>query len=211
MTASLRFGEAWLHRVLGVLLIGFAVMGCSRLETEYGRPIPEDMTWLEEGQSDLHTVVHTLGPPTKIGALPDGAAFLYEHLRTRELQIGISLAHKWLSYFKLVGASADLDHTSLLLVFDEDGRLRSTGRGERTVGLGGGSGIQVIYSVVSLVDTSDYGNFAPQNRWGRGLLEPLPMTLNAAQDMDTGQAGLEQTGTPSGAGQHTLHYGEPRH
>jgi hypothetical protein len=45
---------------------------------------------------------------------------------------------------------------------------------------------------------------APQHQWGRSLLHPLPHTLNAANDLDTGLHGLEQRGTPTAVGQRTL-------
>ena len=45
---------------------------------------------------------------------------------------------------------------------------------------------------------------APQHRWGMSLLNPLPQTLNAANDIDVGMHGLEQRGTPRAVGQRTL-------
>src|SRR5262249_46307431 len=45
---------------------------------------------------------------------------------------------------------------------------------------------------------------APQHHWGMSLLNPLPQTLNAANDIDAGMHGLEQRGTPRTVGQRTL-------
>jgi len=45
---------------------------------------------------------------------------------------------------------------------------------------------------------------APQHHWGMSMLNPLPQTLNAANDIDAGMHGLEQRGTPIGVGQRTL-------
>jgi hypothetical protein len=45
---------------------------------------------------------------------------------------------------------------------------------------------------------------APQHRWGMSMLNPLPQTLNAANDVDAGMYGLEQRGTPLAVGQRTL-------
>jgi hypothetical protein len=45
---------------------------------------------------------------------------------------------------------------------------------------------------------------APQHRWGRRLLNPLPDTLHAANAIDAGMHGLEQRGTPRAVGQRTL-------
>jgi hypothetical protein len=40
--------------------------------------------------------------------------------------------------------------------------------------------------------------------WGKTLLRPLPETLNVRQSLDTGDHGLEQEGTTTAVGQHTL-------
>ena len=45
---------------------------------------------------------------------------------------------------------------------------------------------------------------APQHHWGLSLLNPLPHTLHAANDIDAGMHGLEQRGTPMAVGQRTL-------
>jgi hypothetical protein len=45
---------------------------------------------------------------------------------------------------------------------------------------------------------------APQHHWGMSLLKPLPKTLNAANDIDDGEHGLEQRGTPIAVGQRAL-------
>jgi hypothetical protein len=71
--------------------------------------------------------------------------------------------------------------------------------------LGKGGSVQPIFALVPLVDTRHLASpHRPLNRWGMHLLQDLPVTLNAHQNLDTGQAGLELRGTPSKVGQRTL-------
>ena len=70
--------------------------------------------------------------------------------------------------------------------------------------LGSGSAVQLIVSAVPLIDTSRLEEAPPAMTWPQQLLEDLPVTLNAAQSLETGQGGLEQLATPEAVGQHAL-------
>ncbi|RKX37136.1 MAG: hypothetical protein DRP64_17670 [Verrucomicrobia bacterium] len=62
--------------------------------------------------------------------------------------------------------------------------------------------IQPILTVESMFDTSNVENeIVSFVEWPAFCLLPLPQTLNRAQSVDTGMAGLEQRGTAPTVGQ----------
>jgi hypothetical protein len=65
--------------------------------------------------------------------------------------------------------------------------------------------VQAIISIKQIVDTTAFENDAlDASQWGANLLDPLPVMLNVAQNLNTGAAGIEQSGTTIKIGQHTL-------
>jgi hypothetical protein len=61
-----------------------------------------------------------------------------------------------------------------------------------------------MFGFVSVVDADDLTKPLPQHEWGGTLLQSLPRTLNINSNLDSGQNGLQQRGTPTAAGQHAL-------
>jgi len=142
-------------------------------------------------------------------------AFLYEQVVTVENQLAVSTSSveylllgaasiEALRLFKLSLAKGKLNRQALVLVFDLDGLLRAKTFGTWRANLGRGFGFNVIFQAVPLVKTAYLRNAPDQHGWGKSLLEPLPITLNAGQSLATGRSGLELRGTSTAVGQHTL-------
>ena len=181
-----------------------AVSGCTIIHTAHGRPIDSAQVDFEEGETHYRDVLRELGPPTKVGALPDGSTFVYEHLTTRERQFGLNLPGDILEWIKFSVGKTKGDLHSLMLVFDRSGRLRGQSFAEREVDLGSGGSIQLIVSVASIVDTSAVESDAAPNDWGMRLLRDLPATLNSRNSLETGENGVQLRGAPDKAGQNSL-------
>jgi len=158
----------------------------------------------------MSTVLRELGPPHAVSALPDGCAFLYEHSKVDELQFGISLDFIDAPYLKLISANSRLSETAHLLTFDEGGVLRAHHLQSWEEKLSGGQALQFVTSVSSLTDISTFQQIPEPLVWGRGRIQPLPVTLNVDQDLGTGQNGVEQRLSPRYAGQATLEMAPPK-
>jgi hypothetical protein len=199
-------------RVFALSLLGsvFVLSGCSTIHTEVGRPLPEQASPLVEGTTRAETVVHDLGPPHAVSALPDGFAFLYEYSRVSEFQFGLSLKTVRMPYFKLIKADSNLSEAARILVFDERGVLRAQGSAAWKEKLSGGGALQFIFSVLSLTDTSAFRREPDPLTWGRGNLQRPPVTLNSAQDLRSGINGLQQRVAPVFVGQATLEMTRPK-
>src|SRR5262249_52958252 len=121
-----------------------------------GQQVPPPATAFVEGQTRVNAVVQELGPPICIGRLPDGCAFLYEYSLITEFQLGISVDIPVVHWFKFLKAWNNLHHQALLLTFDNQGVLRSVGTGNFKESLGGGTGVQFLFAVMSFSDSSKY-------------------------------------------------------
>ena len=195
------------HGFIAALVMG----GCSQLRVEIDQPIARPQGGYEAGETHYRAVLADLGPPANVSAYGDGVAFLYEHLIVRESQFGIGINSDWigpgyevLDLVKFAYGKAWAERDALLLVFDAAGDLQV----ERFVtwrdDLGTGSSVQLIVEVESVVDSSDVADGPEIHNWGAALLQRPPATLNAPQNLDLGQAGLELRGAPEQVGQHTL-------
>jgi len=169
-----------------------------------GKPLKVEPDQFVEGQTRVETVIHELGPPNRASRTVDGVAFLYEHWVMREFQLGIAVPLPVFEWFKFLKARNYLDQDILLLTFDNQGVLRSAGASKWQEGLGGGTGVQFIFSMMSFSDVSKFLRPADAHNWGQTMLQPLPVALNSAQSLRTGEHGLQQPITPDYAGQHTL-------
>lgn len=189
------------------VLMCFLLSGCTVLTRDIGSAVDPSGIRFAEGETHYRTVLHQLGPPAKVSSLAGGLAFLYEHVLTNEKQIGVSLKKldvaviRWLKFSTARGRA---DRQDLLLVFDEKGILRNQRFKDYDESLGSGSSIQFKFAVETLVDSSFLEDSIGPNQWGTSLLRPLPQTLNVRQSLETGDCGLEQAGTPTSVGQHTL-------
>jgi len=178
--------------------------GCSSLRTEMGQPVQATGGEFAVGETRVETVMHKIGPPNSATRLPHGFAFLYEHSKTSEFQLGFSVPYSSLRYFKFIHAWNHLDHEAFALIFDNRGVLQDAGRRQWREKLGGGNAVQIVFNVMSLSDVSRLRRPADAHAWGQRLLEPLPVALNSAQSLRTGAHGLEQRIAPNYAGQQTL-------
>lgn len=184
----------------GLLLLS----GCTIVTDEVGEPIEPGSAGMEEGVS-TREVLDTLGPPAMVSALGEGYAFLYEYALVREKQVGLSVNYLWLRYLKFSIGSAEADREALVMTFDGEGRLLASGYRAWTEDLGKGTSVQLLISVMSVVDTEELTETPLMVKWGGELLQSrLQQSLNRQNSMMSGTSGLEQTATPSGSGQRTL-------
>ena len=174
-----------------------------------GQPLPVSLNAFAEGQTRVGTVVHELGQPNSASRLPDGFAFLYEYSLMTEFQLGISVHSPILQWFKLLKAWNDLHQENLILIFDDRGVLRSSSAAKWKESLGGGSGVQFLFAVMSFSDLSKFLRPADAHIWGEMCLQPAPIALNSAQSLRVADHGLQQRIAPDYAGQHTLEMRKP--
>jgi len=193
---------------------GFATLwvlsGCSSFRTEMGRPLTAKTNEFAEGLTRVDTVVGKLGPPHQVSRLPEGFAFLYEYSALSEFQFGFSANLPVVRWFKFVKAWNHLDQESLILTFDDRGVLRTAGSAGWKESLGGGSAVQILFVSISLSDVSRILRPADAHAWGERLLQPLPVALNSASSLRTGEHGLQQRIAPDYTGQQTLEMTKPK-
>ena len=176
--------------------------GCalSRKKLNQNLVFPEQS--YQDGIAYSDEILDELGPPLKMTALPHGYAFMYESLDTLELQLGFSLPIPVINWFKFVFAQADYNHQVLVYQFDDKHRLVASGGEDTHFDLGNSTAIQPIITVEAMFDTSNVENDVVHfTEWPAFCLLPLPQTLNRAQSVDTGMAGIEQRGTAPRVGQ----------
>ena len=187
------------------LFVCFLLTGCSVLHKEVQSGVTLDHAAYQEQRVHYHQVLNNLGPPARLTASPEGFAFIYEDLVVDELQLGIGGRGQFWEWLKLSFAGTTLERRSLLFQFDQDGTLKSAGMRKTEEDLGKGGALQIILQVKQIVDTSEYEDDAlAATRWGASLLDPPPKTLNTKQSLISGATGLEQSGTTTKVGQHTL-------
>ncbi len=186
-------------------LSGFLMSGCTSIHKHVGKELDLEPLGYVSGETHFHEVLDQLGPPVLMTALPGGFAFLYESLYVRERQLGIGGQQGLRRLLKVSLANTDLYRKSLLLHFGSDGVLVSGGKRVVERDLGSGGSIQPVFSLQQIIDTSDYeDDYFHAADWGRSMLRTLPQTLNAMQNLHSGAAGIEQSGTTTKVGQHTL-------
>jgi hypothetical protein len=178
--------------------------GCSSFRTQMGHPLTTDTEQFAEGESRVEDVVRQFGPPSQASQLTPGFVFLYEYSAIREFQLGFSVNVPILRYFKFIRAWNHLDQQALVLTFDDQGVLRGAGGGRWKESLGGGSAAQPVFVSISLSDVSRILRPADTHDWGESLLKPLPVALNSAQSLRSGEHGLQLRIAPARVGQQTL-------
>ena len=196
--------------MLAALTLGLVLIaGCSHLTSEVGAPLPLRPANLEIGRSHLGDLLHLAGPPSRISAAAGGCALLYEFNGIEEKQLGLNINLPVLRWFKFVGARSWLEHQAWVVTFDGGGILRGWGEEYWRKPLGKGGGAQILVTVSSLVDSSQFRRPAPQHDWGKAWLAPLPKVLNTASSLDSGMAGFEQSLAPTAVGQRALEMTPP--
>jgi hypothetical protein len=198
--------------VLICLTLG-ALPGCYHLMHDAGEPMLSRVEAMEGRDLHYGEVLRKLGPPSSLTATSTGFAFLYEHIASREWQVGVSLGfplerigvETQLPMPKLTLASGSEDAQTFVAEFDREGKMVASSFSRREESLGWGFGLTPPLVTRDLVGAGA-SNPRRQNRWGMALLRRLQYTLNAHQDLDAGTHGLEQSGTPVSVGQRTLEW-----
>lgn len=193
---------------LGLIITATTLSGCAHLEHDIGTPLAVDSIGSFSVGSHYAEVLDRYGPPTKMSALPDGMAFLYEHVKLTERQYGLILPGEIGKWIKAVYASADADVEVLLFVFDGQGKLRGSDAQTWSSDAGAGMSMTLIFSAGSFTDTEHYETSAARSLdWGKALIMPPLIALNTAQNLETGTSGIQLTTNSKGIGQHTLELG----
>lgn len=188
-----------------ILLASLLLAGCSSLRKTVDPGITREQCNFSNGETHYHEVLDAIGPPARMTACSPGFAFIYEALVVKELQVGLNGRDGLLQLLKISMAGTTLHRQSLLLKFDPDGILIYSGVLESREDLGKGGALQPLLSIQQIVDTSEYEDDAIDAvDWGASLLLSLPQSLNTVQNLNTGAAGLEQGGTTTKVGQHSL-------
>lgn len=189
--------------VIGLLFLA-GLTGCTILGKQIGKPIPVEQAGLEENITQVKQIVALLGPPTHMSVLPHGFIMVYEYVDAAEQQFGINLEFIGLNWFKMSFGRASTNHESLLLIFDDAGLLQAQEYDKWAEDLGKGFGFQLFFVAMPTVNTRHLDASPEQLSWGRSALQPLPITLNTAQSLDSGSHGIQLRGTPDSVGQRTL-------
>jgi hypothetical protein len=185
------------QHIFVVLLPFFLILisSCTRIHISNDKEIDTARTRLIQHNTTYADVLVALGPPAKVTALPSGFAFLYE--RTQVLQRGIALS---VYFIRVSVTKGDRGLDSYVVVFDGRGLVVGHEQLTKSVPLS----VTFAVTIPTGGPPRELAASAPQHHWGMSLLNPLPQTLNAANDIDVGMHGLEQRGTPRTVGQRTL-------
>jgi hypothetical protein len=182
----------------------FATAGCSSFQHSRGDPSALAEPTFVVDVSSRGDMLDSLGPPLRVAAAGDGVAFLYEHVETRETQLGVSLDGLKLPFFKAVVARGSAERDALIAVFDAQGVLRAVARDRWSEELGRGGAVQFLWTALPIADASAFDVSPPAAGWPKELLAELPVGLNRPHSPDSGEAGIEQLATTRRVGQHTL-------
>jgi hypothetical protein len=178
-----------------LLIILLFISSCTRMHIRNDKEIDVARTHAIQPNTPYADVLAALGPPAKLTTLPSGFAFLYESTQALLRSLALSL------YFLSVSVTkGDRVLDTYVVLFDERGLV--VGHEQRTKSVPLSLTFAVTIPIGGLPKALTA--LAPQHRWGMSLLNPLPKTLNAANDIDAGMHGLEQRGTPIAVGQRTL-------
>ena len=189
---------------LWLLLPGLFLAACSQWSYDLGNPLGES-AWQQSTELQyLGDTLAALGPPHRVAAVADGYVLGWEYWEIRERSLGVSLGALGADLLAVDWGRAQLSGEFLLLRFDREHRLTARAFNTWDERGGGGTALQPSIALVDLVDVEDLLEPLPQHRWGALSLGRLPVTLNRASSPDSGQAALEQRGTPTGAGQRSL-------
>ena len=184
------------HRFIVLLpFILILTSSCTRIHISNDQAIDTARTHLIQHNTTYTDVLVALGPPAKVTALPSGFAFLYES--TQVLQRGIALS---VYFIRASVTKGDRVLDSYAVVFDEHGLVLGHEKLTKSIPLS----VTFAVTIPTGGPPRELTASAPQHHWGMSLLNPLPHTLNAANDIDSGMHGLEQRGTPMAVGQRAL-------
>lgn len=191
-------------RALPLLLALGIASGCTTWAYDIGEPLSAERQ--PARHAELRDVLQQLGPPQRISALPGGYALAWEHWEIKEFTLGLSLGPLGADLLAIDWGSAQMSGEFLVLTFSHQHRVIDSSFTRWDEHAGGGKALQPSLGLVDVVDVSDLVGAMPQHRWGATALQRLPGSLNSASSPDSGHSGLEQRGTPRGAGQRTLEF-----
>ena len=192
-------------RQLALVLSATALIsGCSIWSYDLGQPLTGLDVPANQEQAALGDVLARLGPPHRIAAGDSGYVMAWEHWLVSEASVGFSLGFLGAEFLSMDWGDARVEGEYLLLTFDREHMLVSSTVSQWNNDAGGGGAIQPLFGFVSVVDVDDLTERMPQHRWGAAALKPLPNALNNPSNPELGQGGLQQRGTPTGAGQQSL-------
>lgn len=191
---------------LSICLLCWACLlsGCTQWRYDLGAPLSSTDLPDADQTTTLAQVLIQLGPPQRLSALSNGYVLAWEHWQVDEDTFGLSLGAMGADLLSIDWGKANIRGEFLFLTFNRQHQLTSSTFSRWNGRAGGGQAIQPMLSLVSMVDTEDLVERLPHHQWGSALLEPIPQTLNTGSRPDTGQNGIQQRGTPSGAGQQSL-------
>ncbi|MHA7815563.1 MAG: hypothetical protein ACX93N_03745 [Pseudohaliea sp.] len=189
--------------LLALFLPGLAA--CSQSFYQLGAPLPAAYEREAEGRT-LAAVLAELGPPQRLSTTPAGFVMGWEHWRIAESGVGVSLGFLGADALTVDWGDARVDGDFLLLSFDQGHRVVSASRVQWDSNVGRAAAVQPLLGVAPLVAVDDLLRPLPQHRWGASNLRPMPVAQNLPHRPDQGGSGLEQRGTPGGAGQRALEW-----
>ena len=144
------------------------------------------------------------GPPHRMSASDTGYVLAWEHWNVSEISVGFSLGAAGADFLSVDWGRMRAKGEFILMTFDHHNLVSAAARSEWDSNRGGGQAVQPFFGFVSVVDADDLVRRMHQHNWGMGVLSPPTQTLNRDSSPYTGQAGLEQRGTPRGVGQQSL-------
>lgn len=191
-----------LYTTLFLFIIAFT--SCTVISKDIDRNETVNEASFELSKTHFSEVIDQVGPPSKLSKYNNGLVFLYESIKIKENQIGLSADYNILKLLKFSYAKGAAERQTLLLIFDVNGFLIRHKYNEFNEDLGSGQAIDYLFSIESLVDVSKLEQDPSSLSWGSSLLKPLPEALNYLQNLGTGESGVEQLGAPNSVGQHSL-------
>lgn len=186
----------------GLLLLCF--QGCSIWKYELGTPLQPDDAPNPQLETDVGSVMQRLGPPQRMSSTASGYILAWEYWAIDERSLGFSLGAGGADLLSVDWGKARARGLFLIVNFDHQHQLLGSAWKEWDSEVGGGRAVQPLFGIVSVVDVDDLIDDMPQHTWGATWLGRLPKTLNAVNAPESGQAGIEQRGTPRSIGQHSL-------
>jgi hypothetical protein len=187
-----------------------AMCGCTTIHMDVDAPVAGEQARAPLQGQHYYAVLDTFGPPSQISMLPEGFVFLYDSLKEIERQLGISFASVSfgnafdINLLKFTFGRATLRPQYFVVIFDQQGDVRTAGIYEGKEKIGGSVILQVVFTVIATTDMS-YLEVPPVQRdWGLSLVQQPPVALNASGDFASGKVGVEVRGAPTAVGQHTL-------
>lgn len=178
--------------------------GCSVVELTIDEDLDlERCDAFVTGETTLAEVLDALGPPIELGTRGPSVALLYESVRLREKQLGLSLGQLlggsgW-EYLKFSYGSSGTRRRAALFLFDEDQVLEELGTLRFEEPFGRSGSLQIIITVDEVVSTGGLRASPDAFADARELLNGIQWSQNA-----THTALVELRGARNRMGQHAL-------